>query len=165
MIRRRGLNSVLGLAAVGVVVASYWLWQKQPDSVARLSTEPRRITLLEEAWIDATIVTKQQINAVELYIEYDANALEVLEIDKKESLVKLWILDSPKQIESGKIWLAGGVPSPGFTGEGSVAKLRVKPKRAGEMTVKLTDSRLLRHDGLGTSLPLALEPTQLRVEP
>jgi hypothetical protein len=121
----------------------------------------------KSANIDLNLDSKTyNINAAEVYLDYDPQFLEIQSIDKIKSIFKLWIEDEPKFLnKEGVISFAGGIPTPGFTGKGIIGTIRVKFKKTGKTSIQFDKrSRMLLNDNNGTSLPLSLEPINLDVK-
>ncbi len=114
-----------------------------------------------------TISVDQTINAGEFVFNFPPELLSVKEIKKDGSFYQLWVTDSPSfSNEAGTISLAGGLPSPGFSGTGTVATIVFEAKKAGsaEITLDTTKSQLLANDGLGTIVPARFKPVTFKLK-
>jgi len=95
----------------------------------------------------------EEINTVGVNLTYSLNSLEILDINKGDSVLTLW----PKEpvIQDGKIYFTGGVPN-GFQEEDAlIARLIFRGKEIGEGVVNFEEnSQVLLNDGLGTESEL-----------
>jgi len=112
------------------------------------------------------ISVTQPINAGEFYFSFPTNLLEVKEIKTSDSFMTLWIKDSPSfSNDAGTIYIAGGLPSPGFSGQdGLVATVvfTTKAKGTGQISLE-SKSRTLLNDGKGTELPFSYQPVHFSI--
>lgn len=130
------------------------------------SDKVKSIGLGEETEIPIKIDTNgYEINALEAFLQFDPNKLEVLSVDVENSFVELWITDMPTyDNEKGEVSFAGGVPTPGFNGKGVLATMIVKSKSRGDATLRYTtNSRVLLNDGIGTSVETNYAPIIIKV--
>lgn len=157
---------VIGLVVVIGFVAAALLW---PDHRAKISFKlPAQLSQGQIIEVPLKISADQTINAAEFYFDFPANLLSVKEIKKDGSFYQLWVKDSPGfDNPKGTIYLAGGLPSPGFTGQnGLVATVVFTVKSAGSGHITLeSKSRVLLNDGLGTAMPLNWQPVNFTISP
>ena len=90
------------------------------------------------------------INAIDISVLYPEGNIEVLGIDKGESVITLWT-EEPF-VKNGAVILRGGTYKRGFVGEHKVATINVKAKVAGSAQFVTGDVNLLAGDGKGTSV-------------
>lgn len=106
------------------------------------------------------------INAAEIYLTFDPEAIKVESVSKDNSIFELWITDEPKfSNEKGEISFAGGLPTPGFKGKGEIGNIKFTPLRAGQTEINFdSKTRALLNDGKGTAISLNLPPIKFKVE-
>lgn len=103
-----------------------------------------QFTLIVYVFADAPV------NALDISIMYPEANIEVLGIDKGDSVITLWT-EEPF-IKNGAVVLRGGTYKRGFVGEHKVATINVKAKVAGSAKFLAGDVSLLAGDGKGTSV-------------
>ncbi len=95
------------------------------------------------------------VNAFAGTLQFDSRALAVEKIEYNTSIADLWAETPWFSNGDGTITFAGGSTRVGgFTGSGSLITVTFTALALGEATLKLTDTRVLQHDGLGTDVPL-----------
>ena len=101
--------------------------------------------------------SNEAINAVQADLNFPADLLEVVLIDKVGSILNLWPKEPSFFNDLGVISLSGGLPDPGFRGQnGLIAKIYFKAKNIGEAVLKfLPDSKALLNDGFGNRAALS----------
>ena len=106
------------------------------------------------------------VNAVEAYLKFDPEYLEIKSIEKDGSILQIWLENQINFSNTeGTISLAGGLPTPGFRGSGVIVKIKAKTLKSGNTQINFTDkSRILLDDGNGTVAPLQLSPTKITIE-
>jgi hypothetical protein len=83
------------------------------------------------------------INAAEAVISFPSNKLKVLEISKTHSVFSLWVKEPVFSNSEGKIEFIGGLPSPGFIGEGNVFCILFEAKDSGKIDISFSEERIL----------------------
>lgn len=97
----------------------------------------------------------QEINALDLSLDYSPSTLELLDVLKGNSIIKLWA-EEPV-IDQDQLRLVGGIPN-GFLGdEGMLASLIFRARQEGAGTAGFNNnSQVLLNDGQGTPARLIL---------
>ncbi len=90
------------------------------------------------------------INAIDISMLYPDESIEVLGIDKGDSVITLWT-EEPF-VKDGAVVLRGGTYQRGFVGEHKIAIVNVKAKVAGSAQFLAGEVKLLAGDGKGTSV-------------
>lgn len=157
------------IVAVGVIAGAYYYQTIRSAPPAAITLIPPGTTTSGQTIeVPLRVSAKTAINAGEFYFSFPEDLLQVKEIKKDNSFFALWIKDSPSFSNvDGTISVAGGLPSPGFTGEDAlVATVVFETKQAGQATITLdgSRSRLLANDGLGTKVPASFRPITLTVK-
>lgn len=115
--------------------------------------------------IDVNLETgPKAINAAEVNLKFDPGMIEVVSVDREGSFFQIWIEGQPTFSKDGTISFAGGLPTPGFKGEGKIGTIKAKALNPGTTSIKFEDkSRMLLDDGEGTEVKLMLEPIEINV--
>ncbi len=98
--------------------------------------------------IDVLVSASTPVNAVTITLQFPPDQVEVLGVDRGESVLTLWTSD-PK-VENGTVFLEGGTYKKGFIGEHKIATINVRALKAGKATFATGDIKLLAGDGKGT---------------
>jgi len=102
--------------------------------------------------VDVIVRAITPVNAVDIQVAFPADQIEVLGIDRGESVLTLWTAD-PK-VENGIVYLQGGTYQRGFIGEHKIATINVKALKNGQATFIPKTIKLLAGDGKGTQIPV-----------
>ncbi|MDD3102191.1 MAG: cohesin domain-containing protein [Patescibacteria group bacterium] len=92
------------------------------------------------------------INLVESTLSFSNNTLEFSSFSKSGSIINLWFNEPTYSQQNGSISFSGGIPNPGFTGEGRILIINFKAKASGTAWVKISGAQVLANDGLGTDI-------------
>lgn len=93
------------------------------------------------------------INTVETHLVFSQDVLEVVSLEKENSILSLWIGDPAYLNAEGFISFIGGLPTPGYQGkDGLIGTITFKVKGEGKAGVSFEESssRVLLNDGFGT---------------
>lgn len=100
--------------------------------------------------LEVYVFADTPINAVDLSVLYPTEQIEVLGIDKGESVLTLWT-EEP-YVSGGAVILRGGTFKRGFVGEHKIASINVRAKAAGKAQFLAGTVSLLAGDGKGTTV-------------
>jgi hypothetical protein len=100
--------------------------------------------------LDVYVFADAPINAVDISVLYPESQVEVLGIDKGESVITLWT-EEPF-VKDGAVVLRGGTYKRGFVGEHKIATINLKAKTTGSAQFVAGTVNLLAGDGKGTSV-------------
>lgn len=92
------------------------------------------------------------INAAKASISFPVDLIEIQSLSKSNSIFQLWPEEPAFSNSNGIINFAGGVPSPGFNGIGTIATINFKVKKEGEANVNISEGQVLAADGRGTDI-------------
>lgn len=132
------------------------------NSVIKFEPETDVSNRLFEKRIAIKVLTGgEAINAAEVVVNYDPEAVEVLDIITINSFCRqdLFITKTIDN-ENGVVDIACVLPSPGFSEpNGIVAELLIQPLKSGQLSLRFGDeTKILANDGLGTNvLRLAID--------
>src|SRR3989344_4127460 len=99
----------------------------------------------ESFWVSVMVDTKGElVNALAAYFSYSQDQLEPLGMNTAGSPMTLW---AEKEALSGKVKIAGGLPTPGFSGNKKVASVGFKVKvSSGSASFKFGDDSAVLTD-------------------
>ncbi len=100
--------------------------------------------------LDVFVFADAPVNAVDISLAYPLGQVEVLGIDKGNSVITLWT-EEPF-VSNDKVILRGGTFKRGFVGEHKIATINVKAKTAGSAQFFAGEVKLLAGDGKGTAI-------------
>jgi hypothetical protein len=111
---------------------------------------PSTSTVLEgeRFFIDIYAGAHVPVNAIDLTISYLPEAVEVISVDKAQSVLTIWTKEP--EINSNTIKLSGGTFRRGFIGEHLIATIKVEAKNTGSTEFLVSSAELLAGDGKGT---------------
>lgn len=98
------------------------------------------------------------VNAVDVTIRFDEAAVEVLEVDRGQSVLTIWTEDPI--VEDDRVILRGGTFRRGFLGEHKLASIDLRAEETGQSSFSVSDVILLAGDGSGTSVSVGNGPDQ-----
>lgn len=104
----------------------------------------------ERSAVEVIAVATAPVNAVDITIDFDGQALDVVSVDRGGSVLTIWTEDPV--IERNRVILRGGTFRRGFLGEHSIATIEFTPKRTGAASVQVGETLLLAGDGEGTPI-------------
>lgn len=114
--------------------------------VAELSLFPKQMSLLpDQIFVVAINVDThaEEINTVTANLSYPQELLELLEIDTKDSFATIWF--EKESSLPGLVKLTGSLPTPGFSGQATFARLKFKTKQKGDAQVNfLAETAIFR---------------------
>lgn len=135
--------AVLGAAAITATDVSY----------IRLSTSETTVQAGARFSIDVYAYAHVPVNAVDITLQFNGDAVKVLGVDRGQSVLTLWTEDPI--IENNKVILRGGTFKKGFIREHKIATIEVEAKQTGQSEFKATDVVLLAGDGTGSPVSVA----------
>jgi hypothetical protein len=93
------------------------------------------------------------VNAIELYINFNPNRLQIVEPTGQQSIIGLWVEPPAYSNTSGTLKLVGTIPGGITTKSGVIAKITFKGIASGDTQLTVsTRSQVLANDGLGTPI-------------
>jgi len=100
--------------------------------------------------VDIMAYAHTPVNVVSLVIDFPEDTIEVLGIDKGESVITLWTKEP--EVLGNKVHIEGGTYRRGFIGEHKIATLNVRALDAGAVEFITTAAQLVSGDGQGTEV-------------
>lgn len=93
------------------------------------------------------------INAASGQLSFDNEHLKITGVSYSSSIFKIWAEEPGFSNVAGTIHFSGGLPSPGFTGNGgSVFRINFQPIKEGSAAVNFLSGAVLANDGNGTDV-------------
>lgn len=134
--------AIFGAAAVSTSQQSY----------IRLESTVSTIEAGERFTINVYANAHVPVNAVDVTLKFDSNAVQVLEVDRGQSVLTIWTQDPI--VQDNSVILRGGTFRRGFIGEHKIASIDLKAVKTGQSSLTATNVVLLAGDGKGS--PVAL---------
>ena len=100
------------------------------------------------------------VNAVEGTLQYSRELFEFDGVRDGSSILTFWI--ERAHVDGDRIRFSGMTPG-GFTGVGRLFSVTFRARTAGEGVIALASVQVLRHDGVGSPVPVDLVPLPVRV--
>ncbi len=137
-----GITALIGANALTSTDSSY----------IRLESSQTSIMAGERFSLDVYAYAHVPVNAVDITLRFQSGAVEVVEVDRGQSVLTIWTEDPI--IESDRVILRGGTFRRGFLGEHLVATIDLVAKQTGQNQFSASDVILLAGDGQGTKLAI-----------
>ncbi len=100
--------------------------------------------------VDVIAYAHKPVNALSVSIAFPADLIEVVGIDKGESVITLWTKEP--SVSGNTVYLEGGTYRKGFIGEHKIATLNVRAKTVGAVEFLTTSAELVSGDGSGAAV-------------
>ncbi len=137
------IAALLGAAAITANDTSY----------VRLSLSSAIVQEGDSFLLDVYAFAHVPVNAVDITLQFDEQAVKVESVDKGQSVLTIWT-EEPR-IESNKVILRGGTYRKGFIKEHKIATIKLKANKPGQSVLGATNVTLLAGDGKGTEVAVA----------
>jgi len=157
------LKGALLVAVVVIVVAGMYYYHL-PKKATITTSQKQPLQTGQQLQVPIVLDTQgYTINAAEVYLHFDPSVVRIDSVSKEPSFFQLWITDQPKfSNQTGDFSFAGGLPSPGFTGKGTIGTVTITLLHPGAAQFAfLPTTRVLLNDGKGTAVPLKLSPIMI----
>lgn len=138
-----GFVIFLGAAAINSNNASY----------IRLEASESVIKAGDSFSLDVFAYAHVPVNAVDVTLRFDRDAVSVSRVDRGESVLTIWTEDPI--IEDDKVILRGGTFRKGFLGEHKIATIKLVASKTGQSEFTTANVLLLAGDGKGTPVKVA----------
>jgi hypothetical protein len=137
------LAFLLGAALITSTEASY----------IKLKASKSAVEAGERFSIDVYAYAHVPVNAVDVTLKFEETALDVLSVDKGQSVLTIWTQEPV--VEGDEVVLRGGTFRKGFLGEHKIATIELEAKQSGESEMVAENVVLLAGDGKGTPVTVA----------
>lgn len=107
----------------------------------------------------------QPVGAIKGQIIFNPEKLEIINISKIGSMINVWLEEPNYSNLEGKLSFQGGVPNPGFIGNGgTVLHFIFKAKTSGISSIGWVKAEVLTRDGKGASILTNLQNYDFLIE-
>ncbi len=107
----------------------------------------------------------EPVNAVKGILTFNKDKLEIINVSKIGSILNLWVDEPSFSNIDGTLKFQGGVPNPGFIGNGGVVlHIIFKAKGDGITSLAWKEGEVLASDGKGTNILTNLQNLDFLVE-
>ncbi len=106
---------------------------------------------------------KVVVNAVQARVTFNPDAVDILEVSKAGSFLKLWTEEPHVDAATGVITFSGGIPNGSYVINGRLITIVLRPKLVGASTIGIDagTSGVYLNDGLGTKVGLTTKSARL----
>jgi hypothetical protein len=122
-------------------------------SYIRLQADKSVVQAGERFSLDVYAYAHVPVNAVDVTLRFEEDAVEVLSVDRGQSVLTLWTEDPV--VEKDRVILRGGTYRKGFIGEHKIATIDLVAKQSGQSEFFAANVTLLAGDGRGTPVSVA----------
>jgi hypothetical protein len=122
-------------------------------SYIRLETNTSAVEAGKWFAVDVYANAHVPVNAVDVTIQFDSTAVQVVGVDTGQSVLTIWTEEPVAK--AGKVVLRGGTFRKGFVGEHLIATINLKSTVTGQKDITATDILLLAGDGAGSPVTVA----------
>ena len=119
-------------------------------SYVRLVTDVATVKSGDRFTLDVFVHAAEPVNAVDITVGYNPASVEVLGVDRGQSVLTIWTEDP--RIEKDSVILRGGTFKKGFIGDHKIASIKLRAKSTGSSELSVADVLLLAGDGKGSSV-------------
>ncbi len=155
--RRRGtVRTMFSLLSIFTLLGAAVLTGTEASYV-RLVANTSTVEAGQRFSIDIFASAHVPVNAVDITLRFDKNTVEVLEVDRGQSVLTIWTEDPI--ITGDTVILRGGTFRRGFIGEHKIATIDLMAKQTGQSEFRTEDVVLLAGDGRGTPVKLTESDT------
>lgn len=146
-------------------VVSVCLFVTYPAFAAsiRVVTPEGPVKVGEEFFVPIILDTQgESVNAIEGNLAFPHSLLEIVDIESGDSIINFWI-EKPQRQGAEKIIFSGITPG-GFVGaKQNIFTVVFRAKELGLGNIHGSKFQVLRHDGMGTALPLEINTAWVQV--
>ena len=125
---------------------------------ASLSVAPSSGTFAVDSTFEVALFLNTEseiVNAISASLSFPADKLQLVSPAATQSIIELWTAPPRFNNKTGQVDLQGGIPGGVNVSNGLVIRLTFRVKSVGTAVFKYLDnSKVLRHDGLGTDVLL-----------
>ncbi len=148
-----------------VAVVSFCFFAAFPvlGASIRVETPDTPVPVGQEFFVPITLDTQgESVNAIEGNIAFPHSLLEMVDIESGNSIINFWI-EKPQRQGAEKIIFSGITPG-GFVGSNqNIFTVVFRAKESGLGNIHGSKFQVLRHDGMGTVLPLEINTAWVQV--
>lgn len=140
------------LSLFGIVMAPAL---NQPEAQMLIETTVHNVRVGEPVTVDVIVRSSEPVNVFSGEMRFDPKYFEIIDISYNTSIADLWATVPWYQNGDGTLTFTGGTTrTGGFVGEGALISATFRAKQIGYTALHLAGVRILKHDGLGTDMPI-----------
>ena len=139
--------------AIFATVFSLPITSYAESSYAYLVPSTTSVAMGERFSIDVYTRSYTPVNSVDITLGFDEDVMEVVAVDRKQSVITDWTADPLIQTE--QVVFKGRTFQRGFLGDHKIASIEMRALSAGLSTVEVTNTVLLMDDGSSVPLKIA----------
>jgi len=150
---------------ISIFLCYFLLLTVLPSFAAEYSfyLRPQHVGIGQQAEMNLFLDTQgETINALEGEVILPSELITVDEIRYGNSIVPLW-LSPPRVEENGVLSFAGMIPGGYNSSQGLIMSILFNANMAGNGIFELNSAKILKHDGLGTELPVTVTPYNITI--
>lgn len=150
--------SILALVGINAPISSF-------TTKIIVSPEAKTVTVGETLNVDILVESQSAVNVFSGVVNFDPNLMQVENISYNTSIADLWTEKPWFKNGDGTINFAGGTTvKGGFVGQGVLMSVTFLAIGAGEQTIKVSEARILAHDGFGSDTIVDTEAIFLTIK-
>jgi len=134
----------------------YSLFTVSVTEAATFSLSPSTTTLEVGQTFSVSVLidtTGEEINAVEIGLEFSPDKLQVISPNTGRSIIEIWAGQPKFNNKTGRIEMRGGIPNGLTIKNGLVTTIEFRVKSSGSAFLQFTpETRILANDGFGTDV-------------
>lgn len=123
-------------------------------SYVRLEASSATIESGQRFSIDVYAYAHVPVNAIDITLHFDPEAVTVLSVDRGQSVLTIWTKEPV--VKNGTVSLSGGTFRKGFIKEHKIVTIDLVAKETGPSTFSVSDVMLLAGDGAGSPVSTAV---------
>ena len=157
---------VWGIALLAAVVGTTVTQLGEKAEPARgVAVSPRDglFSAGDEIPFTITFSSADAVNVVEGAIRLSGTDAIFKSVSRDGSLIAVWVREPVLDIRRREIHFSGGIPNPGFTGDGVVLKGVIAAQKPGKVVISTAGTNVFLNDGYGTRLTLAMSSAEYGV--
>jgi hypothetical protein len=157
---------VWGLALLAAVVGTTVTQLGESTKPTRGVTVSPRDGLFsagDEIPFTITLSSADAVNVVEGVVRLSGTDAVFKSISREGSLITVWVKEPVLDIRKREVVFSGGIPTPGFSGEGVLLKGVVTVKKPGKILISTAGTHVFLNDGHGTRFTVATSSAEYGV--
>lgn len=138
-------------------ISTFLMTPLATENPTNIKLEPERGVVVKGDIFTISLIvnSRQPVNAFQGLLTFNPEIVSVERIDYNTSIANLWAEEPWYSNGDGTISFIGGTTnSGGFVGEGTLLEVTFITRELGEAAIALSEATILKHDGLGTEVPL-----------
>lgn len=151
--RRRGtVRTMFSFATLAFLLGAALITSTEASYI-KLEASKSVLEAGERFSIDVYAYAHVPVNAVDITLKFEGDAVEVLSVDKGQSVLTIWTQEPI--VKDDEVIMRGGTFRKGFVGEHKIATIELEAKKSGESELAVGNVVLLAGDGKGTPVSVA----------